>query len=245
MNLLEQTAVILVEPQSPGNLGMVSRAMKNMGLKELRIVKGCRIDHPDAFKFAVSAKDVLLGATRYDSLEDALADTAYSIATTRRLGKYRQETMEPAEAVARLRSRIGDGRAALVFGREDNGLTTDELALCRWQATIPTSGEYGSLNIAQAVLIFCYELSRGIAGGVENPARELAVSSELEALYRQMETTLYRIGFLDEDNPAHLMRTLRRIFSRAELDGREVSVLRGMLSQIDWAADRSRLREAP
>lgn len=245
MNLLEQTAVILVEPQSPGNLGMVSRAMKNMGLRELRIVKGCRIDHPDAFKFAVSARDVLLGATRYDSLEDALADTAYSIATTRRLGKYRQETMEPAEAVARLRSRIGDARAALVFGREDNGLTTDELALCRWQATIPTSGEYGSLNIAQAVLIFCYELSRGSAGGVENPARELAVSSELEALYRQMETTLYRIGFLDEDNPAHLMRTLRRIFSRAELDGREVSVLRGMLSQMDWAADPSRLREAP
>lgn len=161
MNLLDRTAVILVEPQTPGNLGMVSRAMKNMGLRELRVVKGCRIDHPDAFKFAVSARDVLLGAARFESLAEALADTTFSIATTRRLGKYRQETMEPAEAVARLCSRIGAGRAALVFGREDNGLSTDELALCRWQATIPTSDEYGSLNVAQAVLIFCYELSRG------------------------------------------------------------------------------------
>jgi len=245
MTLLEQTAVILVEPQSPGNLGMVSRAMKNMGLRELRIVKGCRIDHPEAFKFAVSARDVLLGATRFESLEEALADTTISIATTRRLGKYRQETMKPAEAVARLRSRLGDGRAALVFGREDNGLSTDELALCRWQATIPTSGDYGSLNIAQAVLIFCYELSRGLLGGVEPTVRELAVSEDVEALYRQMENTLFGIGFLDQDNPAHLMRTLRRIFSRAELDGREVAVLRGMLSQMDWAADPSKLREAP
>src|SRR5512144_2971009 len=82
--MLDQIAVILVEPQSPGNLGMVSRAMKNMGLKDLRVVKGCRIDHPDAFKFAVSARDVLLGATRFDSLEQALSDTVISIATTRR-----------------------------------------------------------------------------------------------------------------------------------------------------------------
>lgn len=245
MNLLDRTAVILVEPQSPGNLGMISRAMKNMGLSDLRIVKGCRIDHPDAFKFAVSARDVLLGATRFETLEEALGDTAISIATTRRLGKYRQETMEPAEAVARLRSRLGPGRAALVFGREDNGLTTDELAMCRWQATIPTSGEYGSLNIAQAVLIFCYELSRGAVGSIEKPARELASSAEMEAMFGQMEATLYRIGFLDEENPAHLMRTLRRIMSRAELDGREVSVLRGMMSQMEWAADTSKLKEVP
>ena len=245
MSMLDQIAVILVEPQSPGNLGMISRAMKNMGLKDLRVVKGCRIDHPDAFKFAVSARDVLLGATRFDSLEQALSDTVISIATTRRLGKYRQETMDPEQAVAKLRSRLGTGRAALVFGREDNGLTTDELALCRWQATIPTSEEYGSLNIAQAVLIFCYELSRGSVAPVDAVSREIAESGELEALYEQMTKTLFRIGFLDEDNPAHLMRTLRRVFSRAELDGREVAVLRGMMSQMDWAADLSKVREAP
>jgi len=131
---------------------------------------------------------------------------------------------------------MGEGDVALVFGREDSGLTTDELSLCRWQATIPTSDEYGSMNLAQAVLIFCYELSRGLADGVLPVSRELAETGEMEAMYRHMEETLLGIGFLDPLNPAHLMRTLRRIFSRAELDSREVAVLRGMMSQVDWAA---------
>lgn len=236
MSILDRISIVLVEPQSPGNVGMVCRAMKNMGLSSLRLVKGCRTDSSDARRFAVSARDVLDGAIRFDSLEAALADTVISVATTRRFGKYRQEIMDPPETVARLRSRIGDGRAALVFGREDSGLTTAELSLCRWQATIPTSEEYGSMNLAQAVLIFCWELSRGLTGGAPQSPRELAAMSEMESLYRHMEETLLRIGFLDPLNPAHLMRTLRRIFSRAELDTREVAVLRGMMSQVDWAA---------
>ncbi len=245
MNILDRISIVLVEPQSPGNVGMVCRAMKNMGLKELRLVKGCRTDQSDARRFAVSARDVLDGAVRFDSLEAALADTVISVATTRRFGKYRQEIMDPPETVARLGSRIGDGRAALVFGREDSGLTTDELSLCRWQATIPTSEEYGSMNLAQAVLIFCYELSRGFSEAVSPPTRELAGASEMESLYRHMEETLLRIGFLDPLNPAHLMRTLRRIFSRAELDAREVAVLRGMMSQVDWAADAAQGTDQP
>lgn len=245
MNILDRISIVLVEPQSPGNVGMVCRAMKNMGLKELRLVKGCRTDQSDARRFAVSARDVLDGAVRFDSLEAALADTVISVATTRRFGKYRQEIMDPPETVARLGSRIGDGRAALVFGREDSGLTTDELSLCRWQATIPTSEEYGSMNLAQAVLIFCYELSRGLSEAVSLPTRELAGASEMESLYRHMEETLLRIGFLDPLNPAHLMRTLRRIFSRAELDTREVAVLRGMMSQVDWAADAAKGTDQP
>jgi tRNA/rRNA methyltransferase len=188
---------------------------------------------------------VLDGAVRFDSLEEALADTVISVATTRRFGKYRQEIMDPVETAAKLRSRIGDGCAALVFGREDSGLTTDELSLCRWQATIPTSEEYGSMNLAQAVLVFCYELSRGLTGGVEPEQRALAGAGEMESLYRHMESTLLRIGFLDPLNPAHLMRTLRRIFSRAELDAREVSVLRGLMSQVDWAAGVSRVTDPP
>jgi tRNA/rRNA methyltransferase len=243
MKILERIAIVLVEPQSPGNVGMTCRAMKNMGLTNLRLVKGCRTDESDARRFAVSARDVLDGAVRFDSLEEALADTVISVATTRRFGKYRQEIMDPVETVAKLRSRIGDGRAALVFGREDSGLTTDELSLCRWQATIPTSEEYGSMNLAQAVLIFCYELSRGLSEGVDPPQREMAGAADMESLYRHMEKTLLRIGFLDPLNPAHLMRSLRRIFSRAELDAREVAVLRGMMSQMDWAADSARIQE--
>ncbi len=243
--ILDRICIVLVEPQSPGNVGMVCRAMKNMGLRHLRLVKGCRTDQSDARRFAVAARDLLDEAVRYESLEDALADIEISVATTRRMGKYRQETMEPTEMVAKLRERMGSSRVALVFGREDNGLSTDELALCRWQATIPTSGEYGSLNLAQAVLIFCYEVSRGLVPGVKAPEREMAATGEMEVLFQHMEKTLYEIGFLDATNPAHLMRTLRRIFARAELDTREVSVLRGMMSQMDWAMDAVKRRELP
>ncbi len=237
MNYKERISIILVEPQSPGNVGMVCRAMKNMGLSNLRLVKGCGKSHPEAFKFAVSARDLLEKAQLFDSLEDALADHEITVATTRRHGKYRREIFSPRQVAGKVLSDIGANRAALVFGREDNGLTTDELAICRWHATIPTSGEYGSLNLAQAVLIFCYELFQGLGEEVPEEPRPVATVTEMESLYRHMEKTLLGIGFLNPENPAHLMRSLRRIFARSAPDSREVAILRGMMSQIDWAAN--------
>lgn len=229
-------AIVLVGTQSPGNIGMVCRAMKNMGLTDLRLVNPCQVDHPEALKFAVSARDLLDSARIFTSLEEALEDCEISVATTRRHGKYRQEISTPEEIAAKVKAQAGRHRVALVFGREDSGLTTDEVAVCRWQSTIPTADDYGSLNLAQAVLIFCYELFKGNGVSPASEPRALAGSAAMEALYGQMERTLLRIGFLNPQNPAHLMRTLRRIYSRAELDEREVAVLRGMMSQIDWAA---------
>jgi len=229
-------SIILVEPQSPGNVGMVCRAMKNMGLSRLRLVNPCSITHPEALMFAVSAKDLLEQAEIFPTLEAALADTPLSVATTRRHGKYRQEIWSPQEIVAKISADAGVNRAALVFGREDSGLTTEEVALCRWQATIPTAEEYGSLNLAQAVLIFCYELFGGFNPVINQESRELAEGEALESMYVQMERVLLKVGFLNPENPAHLMRSLRRIFARAELDSREVAIVRGMMSQIDWAA---------
>ena len=233
-----RVAVILVEPQSPGNVGMVCRAMKNMGITDLRLVNPCPLDHPEALKFAVSARDLLEQARLYNSLADALADTSVSVATTRRHGKYRNEIFSPAAVARKIASGDGGDCTAIVFGREDSGLTTEEVSLCTWHATIPTSPEYGSLNLAQSVLIFCYELFGAHAPNEEGlpAARDLAGSQELESLYEHMEKTMLRIGFLNPQNPAHLMRTLRRIYARAGLDSREVAVLRGLLSQIDWAA---------
>lgn len=233
--LRDRVAIVLVEPQSPGNVGMVCRAMKNMGLMQLRLVNPCPLDHPEAHKFAVSARDLLDRATVYENLADALADCEVTVGTTRRHGKYRQEIFSPQEMATTVLGQVLHNRAALVFGREDSGLTTDELTLCRWHATIPTSSEYGSLNLAQSVLIFCYELFK--AGAAETAAveRKLAATETSEELYRQMESALLKIGFLNPQNPAHLMRSLRRIFSRAGLDDREVAILRGMMSQIDWA----------
>lgn len=234
--LAENIAIILVEPQSPGNVGMVCRAMKNMGFRDLRLVNPCPVDHPEALKFAVSAKDLLEKAVFFPSLEDALADISLSVATTRRHGKYRQEIWNPQEIVAKFAADGGTNRGALVFGREDSGLTTEEVALCRWQATIPTSAEYGSLNLAQSVLIFCYELFGRQTAPAVIDRRETAPGEALESMYCQMERVLQKIGFLNPENPAHLMRSFRRIFSRAELDDREVAIIRGMISQVDWAA---------
>ena len=235
MTGLDAVTVVLVEPQNPGNVGMVCRAMKNMGLFELRLVNPCPIDHPDALKFAVAARDLLEGAQTYATLKEALCDCPFSVATTRRHGKYRQEIFTPAEIAAKVLSSRGKGRAALVFGREDSGLTTAEVSLCRWQATIPACGDYGSLNLAQAVLVFAYELFR--SGGVSVTPRERvpAATGDLEVLYDHMERTFLAIGFLNPQNPSHIMRTFRRIFARAELDSREVAVLRGLMAQIDWA----------
>jgi tRNA/rRNA methyltransferase len=233
----EHISIVLVEPQSPGNVGMVCRAMKNMGLARLRLVKGCDRFHPESLKFAVAARDLLERAELFPDLASALADCTLTVGTTRRHGKYRQEILSPPEVAARFREQTGpDCQGAIVFGREDSGLTTDELSLCRWHATIPTDESYGSLNLAQSVLLFCYELGKAgesPGGGREMP---LAASAEMESLFFQLDSCLRRIGFLNEQNPEHIMRSLRRIFFRAELDSREVAILRGMLTQIDWAS---------
>jgi tRNA/rRNA methyltransferase len=236
MDLKQRISVVLVGTQSPGNIGMVCRAMKNMGLADLRLVNPCSVDHLDAVKFAVSARDLLEQARIFTSLEEAIADCEFSVATTRRHGKYRSEISTPDQIVERFSTCAPGSRLALVFGREDSGLTTDEVALCRWQSTIETADEYGSLNLSQAVLIFCYEFLKGAAPTpVESAARELAGTGSLEPFYAHLQRTLLRIGYLNPQNPDHMMRTMRRIFSRAELDEREVSSLRGLLSQIDWA----------
>lgn len=234
---IENTCIVMVEPQSPGNIGMACRAMKNMGLTRLRLVKGCDRFHPESLKFAVSAKDLLEQAELYPDLASALADCTVSVGTTRRHGKYRQEILSPAETAERIKSVAGpENRAAIVFGREDSGLTTDELSLCRWHATIPTSQDYGSLNLSQAILLFCYELGKAKespGGGRIDPQ---ATSGEMESMFSQMEATLQRIGFLNQQNPGHIMLSLRRMLYRANMDNREVAIMRGMMTQIDWAS---------
>ena len=236
MKSADRLSIVLVEPQSPGNVGMVCRAMRNFGLSDLRLVNPCPLDHPEALKFAVSAKELLASARIYATLSDAVADSPNTVATTRRHGKYRQEIFTPGEIVSMAAPELLSNRLALVFGREDSGLTTDEVALCRWHATIRTAEEYGSLNLAQAVLVFCYELYQRLSDWKPNETRELVKPDELEPMYQQMESTLLKVGFLKPENPAHIMRTFRRLFARADLDSREVAILRGMFSQIDWAS---------
>ncbi len=230
----EDLAVILVEPQNPGNIGMACRAMANFGVSELRLVNPCEYLHPEARKFAVAGHPLLGSARVFTDLSAAIADLHLSVATTRRTGRLRGDLLDIGAVPELRRSLPEGGRMGLVFGREDAGLTSDEVALCSHAATVETSMEVGSLNLAQAVLLFVHELARQPSARVAGE-RERMPQGELEALFGQMERVLTRIAFLNPKRPEAVMNSLRRIHQRAAPDARELGMLRGMWSQIDWS----------
>jgi tRNA/rRNA methyltransferase len=233
---LPYVAVVLVEPQSPGNIGMVCRAMANFGASDLRLVNPCPHLHPEARKFAVAANHLLGEARLYPDLASALADLQLTVATTRRGGRLRGELLDIAAVPALAAGLPQEGRLGLVFGREDAGLTSEEVALCSYAATVATAAEVGSLNLAQAVLLFLFELSRGRNSvPLPMPAAAPPAQGEMEALFGQMEEILTRIAFLNPRHPEGVMNTLRRILHRAGLDARDLALLRGMWSQIGWS----------
>ncbi len=234
MNPLNHVVVVLVEPRTPGNIGMVCRAMANFGARELRLVNPCQYLHPEAHKFAVFASDLLGEARTFPDLASAVADLQLSVAATRRPGRLRGELMNLAEAPGLAAGLPEGGRLGLVFGREDSGLTTEEVALCSHAATIASDPRQGSLNLAQAVVVFLYEFARTAAPSPaqahDPPARE-----EMEAMFAQTEEVLERIAFLNPHCPERVMNPLRRLLNRAAPDKAELSLLRGMWSQIAWS----------
>lgn len=244
---LSNVAVVLVEPQGALNIGSVARAMMNFGFSDLRLV------HPvtdplaeDSRRMAVKARTLLEQAKIFPDLATALADCQLSLGTTRRFGKYREDFLHPDEAARQLLPLTETGRVALVFGREDKGLTTAELDLCQRFITIPTSDELPSMNLAQAVSLCLYETAKilGELRGKSHGRKRLASGEVLEGLYAHMRRTLLDIEFLDFQNPEHILRSFYRIFGRAGLNDREVRILHGLLSKIDWIeGDRKKLRD--
>lgn len=234
---IDNIAVVLVEPQGPLNIGSVCRAMMNFGFSDLRLVNP-QTDHlcDEARRMAVKAGGLLEGANIFTSLEEALQDCHLSLATTRRFGKYREDFLHPDQAANYLLPWSEKGRVALVFGREDKGLTTDELDLCQRLMTIPTNDQLPSMNLAQSVVLCLYEISKAQAASQlkSGGRKKLATNSVLESMYGHMRSTLCDIGFLDEQNPDHILRSLRRVFGRAGLNDREVRILRGLWSRLDW-----------
>ncbi len=229
-------AVVLVEPQGALNVGSVCRAMLNFGYTDLRLVNP-QVDHlsHDARLMAVKAAVVLESARVFDSLKDALADCVLSFGTTRRFGRYREGLLHPTEAASRLSPVVQENPVALVFGREDRGLFTSELDLCQHFITIPTDENLPSMNLAQAVSLCLYEVSqaKGRQKDHTTEGKKLASNETLESMYQHMRQSLLHIGYLDPQNPDHILRAFRRILSRSGLNDREVRVLRGLFNQID------------
>lgn len=158
---LSRLAIVLCEPQQPGNIGAVARAMGNFGVGDLRLVDPCLHLHPEARKFAAHASPLLGSARVYASLAEALADLPCTIATTRRGGRLRGELLDSTALPALFDTLPAPARVGLVFGREDCGLSSAQVALCTHAASIATGpAGSGSLNLAQAVVVFLYELAR-------------------------------------------------------------------------------------
>jgi tRNA/rRNA methyltransferase len=240
----DNLCVVLVAPSGALNIGSVARAMANFGVADLRLVTP-QTDHLQdaARKMAVKATPILEQATIHDDLASALRDCHFALGTTRRFGKYRENLLHPDEAAQTLLPLLGKGRVALVFGREDRGLKTEELDLCQRLITIPTSEALPSMNLAQSVAVCLYEVAKVHgSGNATGTGRKLATVTQLEDLFEHMRRSFREIGYLDPQNPEHILRAIRRFLGRAALDPREVRILRGMLSQIDWVeSERRRL----
>ena len=247
---MEPFAIVLFKPKASGNVGAVARALKNMGLSDLRIVAPVDFNRGVAVAMAVHGADVLDSARIYPDLSAALEGCTLTVGTTCRPGPYRSSAHELREIAGDLAIASRANKVAIIFGPEDFGLTNEELKLCQRLVTIPTAPEYSSLNLAQAVMIVAYELmmaSRmsqdGARTGPQANSEEAggaiprAPAGEVAAMMERLAAALVAIGFIPADNPDHIMFTIRNILGRSGLSERELDIMNGIAHQIGWLAE--------
>jgi tRNA/rRNA methyltransferase len=216
--------------------------MKNMGLSRLKLVSPADPRDPESRMMAVSAFDLVEQASIYDSVEAALAEEHVVAGTTSFRGRKGRTRIDTPRAVAgKLLETARSQRVAILFGPERSGLNEAELALCQYLLSIPADPGFPTLNLAQAVLIVCYELytrEEDDRSGEDLPV--LASQEELGGMYAHLERTLVNIGFLSTSNPGHIMRSIRRLLSKSEMTPRDVKILRGIARQMDWYIEQGR-----
>jgi tRNA (cytidine32/uridine32-2'-O)-methyltransferase len=253
--------IVLVETTHPGNIGASARAMKTMGLSDLALVAPRTFPSDEATARASGAADLLERASVHATLEEAIADCAFVVGTSARSRGVEWPCANPRDAAAQVWDALDAGnRVAVVFGREQSGLTNDALARCMLHVQIPTDAAFSSLNLAMSVQVLCYELrmagliragllGAGTAQPIGEPAAQaaagrprLATSEELEYFHEHLERVLVDAGFINESHPRQLKLKLRRIFQRARLDKNEIDILRGVLTSLDPARRRPRRR---
>ena len=233
---LKNIRIVLNGALHPGNIGAAARAMKTMGLARLYLVAPQRYPDPEAAWRASRATDILDSAIVCATLDEALSGVAFAVACSARSREIAVPEVSAREAARQVVDVACAQEAALVFGNETFGLTTEEVNKCRLLATIPAAPDYSSLNLAAAVQVFAYELrmaamSEGAAEPPERP-RGLASHEEVEGFYEHLERTMVEAGFLDPGHPKKLMPRLRRLFARAQLEKEEVNILRGILKSF-------------
>ena len=245
---LDNIRIVLVNTSHPGNIGGVARAMKNMGLSRLYLVAPRQYPDEQAEWRAASAIDVLENAVVTETLEEAIGDCQFVVGTSARNRRIPWPLLDPRQCAERMGQVSAQEQVAVLFGREDRGLTNEELQVCNLHLHIPTSDAYSSLNLAMAVQIVSYEL-RMLLVQPDLPVEEdhqwdtpFASQENMERFYTHLESTLVDIEFLDPAAPRQLMSRLRRLYGRVRLDEMELNILRGTLTETQKWVKRARQR---
>ena len=243
---LDNIRVVLVNSAHPGNIGGAARALKNMGLSQLYLVQPREFPAANAVWRAAGASELLDSAVVVETLEEAVADCGLVVATSARERRIPWPLLTPRECGVRAVAEAKSHPVALVFGREDRGLTNEELQACNYHVHIPSNPEYSSLNLATAVQVLVYEArmaaleaDKGEALQFTDWDRPPAKASDMELYYEHLQLALAELGFIDPDNPRQTMTRLRRLFSRVRPDDMELGILRGMLTAIQNHIHRS------
>jgi len=231
---LKHISIVLHQPRSPENIGAAARAMRNMGIDQLVVVNPQDCDLARVCKMAThGALDVVEQMLVFDTLSQALDEYGFVAGTTARLGGQRKVIAAPQTLAEKLVSISEQNRVAILFGPEDRGLTNEDIRFCHTLVNIPTA-DFSSLNLAQAVMIVCYELFRYTTQKPQDFVPRLANRHELDAMYDQLKEIMVRISFINPDNPDYFLNNFRQFFSRLPLRAKEVQIIRGICRQIDW-----------
>jgi tRNA (cytidine32/uridine32-2'-O)-methyltransferase len=232
--LLPTIKIILVETSHPGNIGAVARAMKNMTLSALRLVNPKIFPCAEATSRASGADDILAQAPIYSTLPEAIADCQLVIGASARSRTVSWPEITPRQAAQLCLAQPAQTAIAIVFGRENSGLTNEELDQCHYLLKIPCNPQYSSLNVAAAVQVVCYELF--VSATEKNEQNQslaepssLATAEQMASFYQHLQQTMTDIGFLQPEKTQSLMRKLRKIYNRTLLDSKELDLLRGIL----------------
>ncbi|QJR82026.1 tRNA (cytosine(32)/uridine(32)-2'-O)-methyltransferase TrmJ [Alteromonas pelagimontana] len=233
--MLDNIRIVLVNTSHTGNIGSTARAMKTMGLSNLYLVDPVKEPDGQASALAAGAGDVLANATIVPTLQEAVAECGLVVGTSARSRTHSWPMLEPRECGGKLVSEVENYPVALVFGRENNGLSNEELQQCHFHVCIPANPDYSSLNLAAAVQTLCYEIRMAHLDTTRLPEKEAEypLNEDLERFYVHLESTLLRTNFIVKNHPGMVMTKLRRLFNRARPESQELNILRGMLSSID------------
>jgi len=248
--LNDNVAVILVGTTHAGNIGAVARAMKNMGLSDLRLVSPQDFPSDEAVSRSAGAVDIIENVKVFDSLAEALKDRQHVVGASARVRSFPWPIVNPRVAAEDMLDLISTNTAPIkvgyVFGRESSGLTNEELQQCNSHVNIPANPSYSSLNLAMAVQVITYELRMTALQGLDSQLlktvrdgksgdwdEELSSQEEVGGMLDHLTRVMVQTGFYDPDNPGQLLPRLRRLFQRRHLDKMEVNILRGILKSVE------------